>query len=176
MATAPLGPRTVAANPVTRLPSLTQSTIFPQDGSPRLAAFLSNATMLGVKEIGIAVDALIAKLDALGGDPDLEDGGDDEEAGDHLDTGYSEWHTRDPRNLRRMVGELPADTGHYRWSEDDEDDSEDACQAGDDGCAPFMTYYGPRWGSHEYEVDREPELVGDFGNDVGGGKFAANDA
>lgn len=56
-------------------------TTFPPDGSARLAAFLSSATMLGAKEIGIAVDALIAKLDALGGDPDLED---DDPAGGNI--------------------------------------------------------------------------------------------
>lgn len=147
-------------------------TTFPPDGSQRLAAFLSSATMLGAEEIGLAVDALIAKLDALAGDPDVEPNGDE------LDQSYPEVPAA------RFLVVNGRSTGLEDAEEDDEaedddpeeDDDEDTCQAGDDGCAPFMTYFGPRWGSHEDEVDREPELCGGFAHGTEAGTFAANDA
>lgn len=38
-----------------------------------------------------------------------------------------------------------------------EDDDPDACLAGDDGTAPFMTYFGLRAGSEWEDAEREPD-------------------
>lgn len=48
-------------------------TTFPPNGSPHLAKFLRMAGAMQPDDIAIAVDALIAQLDARAGDPDLED-------------------------------------------------------------------------------------------------------
>jgi len=58
-------------------------TTFPPDGSARLAKFLRMAGALQPDDIAIAVDALIAQLDARAGDPDIED--DDPAGGDITD-------------------------------------------------------------------------------------------
>lgn len=44
---------------------------------PRLAQFMRMVDTLDSNEIGAAVDALIERLDAADGDPDLEDGDED---------------------------------------------------------------------------------------------------
>jgi hypothetical protein len=97
------------------------------------------------REIGDTVEGLIAFLDELGGDPDLEDGGDDELTGDEMgDPAYAEWHTlRGPEKKR---GSLLAST-----HEDDEDDDpgeedDDSGQCDEDGINTGhggLTWQGP---------------------------------
>lgn len=74
------------------------------------------------KEIADTIEGLIAFVDELGGEPDLEAGGDDEEDGTHADLSWPEWHTRGRRKLTAVEAETvshgPAGTIH----EDDEDD------------------------------------------------------
>ncbi len=68
-----------------------------------LPAYLGHAT--AAREIGDTVEGLIAFLDELGGDPDLEDGGDTEPSGDEYgDPAYCEWDTL-PAS-RRKAGHL----------------------------------------------------------------------
>lgn len=52
--------------------------------------------------IGLAVDALIARLDMADGDPDLEDGGDMEPDQERGDPSWPEWHTRGARKLAAL--------------------------------------------------------------------------
>lgn len=83
------------------------------------------------KEVGDTIDGLMAFLDDLGGDPDLEDGGDLEPTGDELDASFPEWRAGSRRRMQRHAE--PA-----LWSEDAEQDDEpedsdsDRCAAGDD--------------------------------------------
>ncbi|KQM86216.1 hypothetical protein ASE67_10230 [Sphingomonas sp. Leaf23] len=74
-------------------------------------------------EIGHHIDTMIALLDDLAGDPDLEDNGDHEASnGDDQDVSWFEWQGRKTPPLR-------ADS---LQNEDDEDGDDDACMAGDD--------------------------------------------
>lgn len=92
------------------------------------------------EEIGDQVDALIAFMDDLQGDVDLEDGGDDEPDTDAMgDQSWPEWHTL-PAQQRR-TGNSRGKALPESWFtplEDDEDsdpaeDSDsDYCLAGDD--------------------------------------------
>ena len=66
------------------------------------------------RAIGLAIDALIARLDEASGDPDAEDDGTAEEDGTQLDGAWVEWNTMrgaSKRGPNLMLGE-----------EDDEDD------------------------------------------------------
>jgi hypothetical protein len=115
------------------------NTTFPPDSDARLAAFLSGATMLGAKEIGMAVDALIAKLDALSGDSDLEEddpsGGDitdephdcdgDEEDGNASEDDFMihAYVGNDPGCPIADPGGFEASHGFRQQEEDDEDDA-----------------------------------------------------
>lgn len=58
------------------------------------------------REIGDTIEGMIAFLDDLGGDLDLEDGGDDEPSGDEADASWTEG----PNDLRKG----------FSFSEDDE--------------------------------------------------------
>ena len=171
-------------------------TTFPPDGPGAAARFQRMIDALPRQQIETVVEALIASLDARDGDVDLEDSEASETAisrcgrmlhvrtlADHVpgdddgesEPAWQEWDKRDAKNRRRALHE-PVGANTAWGSEDDEEDDEDVCQAGDDGCAPFVTFYGPRWGSEAYEVDSEPEWCGAFAADVEAGTFAANDA
>ncbi|WP_156360090.1 hypothetical protein [Sphingomonas sp. Leaf10] len=79
--------------------------------------------MVAYGEIGAQVDALIAMLDDMAGDPDLEDNGDHEGSnGDDQDVSWVEWQGRATPPMRP----------EWRHNEDDEEDDDDACLAGDD--------------------------------------------
>ncbi|MFC3440762.1 hypothetical protein ACFOKF_06030 [Sphingobium rhizovicinum] len=79
------------------------------------------------QEIGDQVDALIAFLDDLGGDPDLEE--DDDAGGNILDERHDaltwpEWHTLPPqqRGAGNYAGKLLDHADHGHQHEDDEED------------------------------------------------------
>ena len=119
----------------------------------RLAQFMRMIDAFERDDIETAVDALIARLDARDGDPDLEDGNDAEPSGDELDASFPEWRPGDR--------EVPSFSRNMRSALDHEDaeaDDEDQCLAGDDGLAPVMTAYGLRWGADMNE-GVEPNIV-----------------
>lgn len=113
-------------------------TTFPPDGSSRLATFLRMAGALQPDDIAIAVEALIAQLDARAGDPDIEDddpaGGDitdepHDDDGDEEDGNASEddfmFHGSDggmPGCPIADPGGTWASHGFTQQEEDDEDD------------------------------------------------------
>ena len=150
-------------------------TTFPPDGPGAAARFQRMIDALPRQQIETVVEALIASLDARDGDIDLEDSEASETAisqcgrmlhvrtlADHVpgdddgesEPAWQEWDKRDAKNRRRALHE-PVGANTACGSEDDEDDDEDTCQAGDDGCAPFMTFDGPRLGSAYECSDRE---------------------
>ena len=91
------------------------------------------------REVGDQIEALIAFMDELGGDPDLEDGGDMEPDG--TDLGDQAW----PEGVRQDRFGM---TGMYgRYLEDAEEDDSDCCTAGDDVGSSETTGFaaGPRW-------------------------------
>jgi hypothetical protein len=87
-------------------------------------------------ELGDTIDALIAFMDDLSGDCDLEDGGDDEPDDDAKgDPSWPEWHTRAHLKVQRTADDdhepIYGESGRQTL-EDDEDDDSDRCAAGDD--------------------------------------------
>ncbi|WP_267395273.1 MULTISPECIES: hypothetical protein [unclassified Sphingomonas] len=90
------------------------------------------------KEVGNQIDALMAFLDDLGGDPDLEDGHDAEaDNSDAENCSYPEWHTLDRADHRagRFLGRPLAGgypTEDIEQDDPGEDDDSDRCTAGDD--------------------------------------------
>ena len=111
---------------------------FPPAAAGRMAASLLNRH--SAHEIAEAVTVLIDVLDLIGGDVDLEDGGDDELTGDEHDTGWPEWQSRG--RFKAAPHEMKSTDGVH---EDDEDDDPDCAQdegepnfaqvSGDDGSA-----------------------------------------
>ena len=84
------------------------------------------------REIGDQIDALIAFMDDLQGDVDLEDGNDDEPDGDAM--GDQSW-PEDPRARSAMLG---SSISYQEGDEDDdplEDDDSDRDASGDDWMA-----------------------------------------
>ena len=77
-----------------------------------------------VRELGDTIEGLISFLDDLGGDPDLEDGGDDEYSGDELgDISWTEWQTRGRHKVCVRGSEARSrSSGREMPLEDDEDD------------------------------------------------------
>ncbi|MCK8457042.1 hypothetical protein [Sphingomonas faeni] len=156
------------------------------------------------KEVGDQIESLIAFMDTLGGDPDLEDGGDDEPCGDANDLSYPEWHTRSRKTT--SAGYEMSETAYTTEDDEDsdpaEDDDADTCGAGEDhiaGQEDLLLSIGRYWdtqtiadidrepsswpenirqpsdmGSHGFEDD-EARLCGNFAMDVEAGTFAAND-
>jgi len=95
------------------------------------------------EEIGDQVDALIAFLDDLQGDVDLEDGGDDEPDTDAMgDQSWPEWHTL-PAHQRRTGnsrGRATQNASPFNYEDDEdsdptEDDDSDRDASGDDWIA-----------------------------------------
>jgi hypothetical protein len=152
-------------------------TTFPPDGSGRLAQFMRGVQMLDSIEIGLAVDALIDKLDQLHGDSDLED---DDRAGvlmiapgvdydpaldivapDGLPGDPVDAEDDDPAGTLLERGEGAAwiecegyqpDTMRAGWSsdrEDDEDDDSDRCAAGDDHMIAGPVMQRAFWQKHD---------------------------
>lgn len=56
-------------------------------------------TFIDLRSLGATIDTLIAVYDAVSGDPDLEDGSDDELTGDEHDAAWTEYHTRGRNKL-----------------------------------------------------------------------------
>lgn len=106
-----------------------------------LPAMLGRAD--AAREIGDAIEGLIAFMDDLTGDPDLEADLSDYEPEDDAagDPSWPEWHTRGGHKLQRTQGdhhEPIYGLSGWKAGEDDEDDDpaeedgEDRCEAGDD--------------------------------------------
>jgi hypothetical protein len=117
------------------------------------------------KEVGDQIEALIAFMDNLGGDPDVEE---DDDAGTDLDRG--EGGSWIEQHRASMVN---SDCEDGEDSDPNEDDGEDCCRAGDDnpvsGYAPGYDLsalcgklYGPPAGC---EDDGEPSRPPAFAND-----------
>lgn len=100
------------------------------------------------REVGDTIEGLIAFLDELGGDPDLEADADLEPSGDEQDTSWPEWHTRGRDKLYDQAEAPrtgPAWRAIHEDDEDDdprEDDDEDMCLAGDDRVAGGLVVLG----------------------------------
>jgi hypothetical protein len=115
------------------------------------------------REIGDTIEGLIAFMDDLQGDVDLEDGGDDEPDDDTKDVAWTECLSSYHR--RHMAHEA---IGNPCVGEDDEDDNVDCCAAGDDeprsGVSPVCRFYGldELWIATE---DDERRTVPAFAND-----------
>ncbi|MEG3089474.1 hypothetical protein [Sphingomonas sp. PB4P5] len=78
------------------------------------------------REIGDTIEGLIAFMDALQGDIDLEDGGDDEPDADAMgDVSYTEWHTRGRHKTTRGAEQSLMRPDGLQALEDDEDDDPD---------------------------------------------------
>ena len=102
----------------------------------RLAQFMRVASDLDQVEIGVAIDTLIARLDAAAGDPDMEDGGDDEPSGDERDASFPEWTTRRRGRIEGARDACPYAMQHEDAEDcdpgEDDGDAEDANGAEDD--------------------------------------------
>ncbi|RDE06227.1 hypothetical protein [Sphingomonas aracearum] len=103
------------------------------------------------KEIGDQIDALIAFMDELGGDPDLEEEPDGEPSGDEQDVAWLEPSAdmRQPASMRAGAA-----------NEDDEEDDDDT--AADDGPC-------------DGEEDSEPGTLPEWGSPVMDGRCYADD-
>lgn len=104
--------------------------LFPQTRPQTLAMALLQRH--SAKEIADAIEVLIDVLDALGGDPDLEDNGDTEPNGDERDISAPEWHTRHFRHQKAGYEMAHTGNGIFGATEDDEDD-DPAGQCDEDG-------------------------------------------
>jgi hypothetical protein len=83
------------------------------------------------REIGNTIDGLIAFLDDLGGDSDLEERGDDELTGDEADLAWPEWQTRGRHKLTAIGAEGSTHSlAGWQLTDDDEDGDQD--EADDD--------------------------------------------
>ena len=89
---------------------------------------------IDLRALGATIDTLIAVFDAVAGDPELEDGGDDELTGDESDAAWTEYHTRGRNKLASGTQE-PFDD--HEEAEDD-GDSQDGNASEDD----FMFHGG----------------------------------
>jgi hypothetical protein len=122
------------------------------------------------REIGDTIEGLIAFMDDLQGDVDLEDAGDDEPDDDTKDVSWTEWHGRRARQ-KAFAHEPIGNPGVTEDDEDDdppEDDGVDCCAAGDDeprsGVSPVCWFYGFSELYIRTEVD-ELRAVPSFAND-----------
>ena len=96
---------------------------FPPTRAHSLAAALLKRH--SPQEIADAIEVLIDVLDALGGDPDLEDNNDREATdGDDKDVGWPEWDQLRAKDKRAGFARptLAAGNGCHAMTEDDEDD------------------------------------------------------
>lgn len=75
--------------------------------------------------IGLAVDALIARLDMADSDPDLEEGGDLEPDQESGDPSWPEWHTRGSRKTATVGHDYHEPINRIAGGAAHEDDEED---------------------------------------------------
>ncbi len=104
-----------------------------------IGQFFMLLPLLDKSDSGVAVEALIEKLDKLGGDPDLDDDDDREPDDDGKgDLSWTEWHGRSGAGKR--VGSEPS--GQPNGSDDDEayGDETDGNHADDEECASHRLY------------------------------------
>ena len=95
---------------------VTHSNAFPPAAAARIAGSLLNRH--SPHEIAEAIEILLDVLDLMGGDPDVELNGDEEEpCGDETDAAWMEWHT--------MRGSAKRGANFAGRHEDDEEDGED---------------------------------------------------
>ncbi len=112
----------MATNPIGGSPSpVITPNQFPPAAAALIAARLLNSH--SAREIAEAVEVLVDLLDLLGGDPDLEDNGDDELTGDERDCAWLEWHGMRP-NLR--------DGRNFTISQNEDDENDDPAEEGGD--------------------------------------------
>lgn len=143
------------------------------------------------REVGDQIEALIAFMDDLGGDPDMEEDNEDvEHCGREPDDdaqgdgAWIEWHTRGSHKLRNdaeLIGYDKTGWPLHEDAEDDdptEDDDSDRCSAGDDHITSGAVAMREWWQNKRNpgdEVDAEKEH-GDDGQawpEVGAGKQPA---
>lgn len=127
------------------------------------------------REIGDTIEGLMAFLDDLSGDPDLEDGGDDEPDESETDQAWIERidQSAHPRPIATdFAGRWNTDIAHEDDEDDDptEDDDSDRCAAGDDLMIAGPAYDREQWdrygrdsvfGHEDAEENGDLELNGD---------------
>ncbi len=128
---------------------------FPDAAAARAAGKLLN--LHSPAEIASAIEVLIDLLDTLGGDPDLEEtDAEDSFAISHIARGNAAGAgcpIADPGGVTcsedepDMWGFADGDGPGCPISDPPEDDTEDRCLAGDDGCAPVIRMGEVHWGS-----------------------------
>lgn len=90
------------------------------------------------RELGDTIEGLINFLDDLGGDPDLEDGADDELSGDEMgDVSWTEWHTRGRHKLSDLGSEVRVRMGGCQTPLEDDEDDDPAEADGDEADGSF---------------------------------------
>jgi hypothetical protein len=106
------------------------------------------------REIGDTIEGLIAFMNELGGDPDVEDCGDIEPDGDDRgDLSWPEWHTRGRHKLRSDAEMRVHGLSGLQLSDDDEDDDPDSGVEDDPrGHCPEEDYGGEELGEMEEGV------------------------
>ena len=110
------------------------------------------------REAAAEVERLIAFLDALGGDPDLEDGGDDEEEPDEPSLGWTTTFNQTSRN--RLGG-----TG-----DEEQDDADREPSLGSRSAINQLLWADGSTKDFEDEHDgREPDVDDEDGHDTEGG-------
>ena len=121
----------------------------PLGGTPSSVTFPSIFSTFDRGTIASAVEVLMAVLDTIDSDPDLEETGDDELTGDEADTGWTEYHTRGRHKLALGMSEPFAD------HEDDEDDDPDtSVEDGSKGFDPEEDFGGEEAGEPEdYSIE-----------------------
>jgi hypothetical protein len=107
------------------------------------SARINPIAIFGRKAIEAGVERLIALLDQVDGDPDLEGDEPPESNGDEADTSWTEWHTRGRHKLDPGI----YDCDGYDLHEDAETDGdeEDGSRAEDEPCAMFRDPKFLRW-------------------------------
>lgn len=138
-----------------------------QPAIPLMALPMAIGREQTVRTVGEQIEAMLALLDELDGDPDLEDGGDYEPDPDR-EVSYSEWHTRGRFKTFGGGTEMSATVQTSDDDEDDdpaehddsaEDDDEDCCAAADDdvrsGASPGYRDWMRR--AHAIEIGSEDD-------------------
>lgn len=158
-------------------------------------------SILGTKrayqELGHQVDFMIALLDEMAGDPDLEDSDGDlavddspcDDIGMDVEAAYPEWHTLPAADRRagRNYGRALESSGWQLPMEDDEDsdpkedDDSDYCLAGEDrivsGFVRDPELRAPaRWAGEDDDAEHTHQRAYTGPLELSAGRQAANDA
>lgn len=144
------------------------ATIFQMPGAfpPEAAALIARRLLNkhSAHEIAEAVEVLIDVLDLIGGDPDVELNGDEnDDPGDLKDAAYTEWETRGRHKLAGGLSEMAP--GPAGWSEDAEEDDPSGIfdEDGINTMLAFATGYGPGCAISDPDCEHDGREIDDDG-------------